>query len=88
MEAYGLLPRNTRIVQVLDDNLIYDKEEEGAQDGFRFRDTGVVFQERPLCLDAYQLKMVMAQQKSYGKFNETEFFEEFGEAVRMGKFKR
>ena len=88
MEAYGLLPRNTRIVQVLDDNLIFDKEAEGAQDGLQFRDTGVVFQEKPLCLDAYQLKMVMAQQKSYGKFNDTEFFEEFGEAVRMGQFKR
>ena len=81
-EAYGLLPRNTRIVQVLDDNMIF-----GAEiDNNDFRDTAVVFQERPICLDAYQLKMVTAQ--NYGKFDVDQFFEEFNEAIDRNEFKR
>ena len=84
-EAYGLLPPNTRIVQVRDDNLIFDGAA-GDRDNIPFRDTFVVFQERPICLDAYQLKMVTAQ--NYGKFDEDKFFEEFNEAIDRNEFKR
>ena len=59
----------------------------GAEiDNNDFRDTAVVFQERPICLDAYQLKMVTAH--NYGKFDKDQFFEEFNEAIDRNEFKR